>query len=340
MKICALIVTYNDRFNLLNQVIESLLDLEINKIIVVDNNSNENSKNKIIQLEKRISNKLKVISLTENTGSAGGYAAGLKKFYEDNSCDFVWLLDDDNVPEKKSVEELKFFWSNLNKPNKETSIALLSYRVNREIYKKAIIDGDQNLTVGKINGFLGFNAIASFQKLIKSNIQRDKVTNKNLIKTHGNVSAAYYGGLFFHKDLLNNIGYPLNDFFVYSDDIEFTSRITRKGGEIILLLNSRLKDIDDSWAATEKKIPLLNLPVPADHNKERLYYQIRNRIYFEKYFWSSNSFLYSINKIIYLSFLKIVFLMNDLPLKKIIEKAVTDGLNDNLGKKEKSYFEL
>ncbi|MEM4965125.1 MAG: hypothetical protein QXT13_13345 [Pyrobaculum sp.] len=54
-----------------------------------------------------------------------------------------------------------------------------------------------------------------------------------------------YGGMFFHKKLIDTIGYLDERFYVYDDDIEWTYRITHKGGAIYLVLSSIVLDIDD-----------------------------------------------------------------------------------------------
>ena len=54
----------------------------------------------VIQNQER----LKVIYLDENTGSAGGYKLGLEEAYKCNECEFIWLLDDDNKPQKDSLK--------------------------------------------------------------------------------------------------------------------------------------------------------------------------------------------------------------------------------------------
>jgi hypothetical protein len=69
--ICAVIVTYGDRFHLLKQVIDACFREGVNKVIVVDNASVENNRNQLKEFEKENSDKLKVIYLNENTGSTG-----------------------------------------------------------------------------------------------------------------------------------------------------------------------------------------------------------------------------------------------------------------------------
>ena len=47
MKVISVIVTYADRFNLLKQVLDSCLISDVSKIIIVDNNSDKNSREKL-----------------------------------------------------------------------------------------------------------------------------------------------------------------------------------------------------------------------------------------------------------------------------------------------------
>ena len=70
-------------------------------------------------MENEISDKLRVIYLKENVGSAGGYKRGLKEAYLDKDCEFIWLLDDDNKPQESSLNTLIDFWNNLEQKDKK-----------------------------------------------------------------------------------------------------------------------------------------------------------------------------------------------------------------------------
>ncbi|WP_224055060.1 glycosyltransferase [Celerinatantimonas diazotrophica] len=60
---CAVIVTYSNRFGLLKQVIKSCIENEISTIIVVDNNSTSESKEQLVLFEQKYSKVLQVIYL-------------------------------------------------------------------------------------------------------------------------------------------------------------------------------------------------------------------------------------------------------------------------------------
>lgn len=333
MKVCSVIVTYGDRFHLLKQVIDACLREGIDKIIVVDNASVENSRKQLQELEKKL-DKLEVIYFDENKGSAGGYKAGLKRAYECEECEYIWLLDDDNEPQKNSLRVLKGFWKKYENDNKEENLCLLSYRPDRVAYKEAIMTQNPNLVLGRKNSFLGFHIIdlpIKVARVIKRKIGIKTFKENPNIKS-GQVSVAPYGGMFFHKKLIDKIGYPKEEYFVYADDHEWSYRITKNGGKIILLLDSLVEDIDTSWnIKSSTQIPFINyLFYGTDF---RVYYAIRNRTYFEINSLVNNRLIYFINKFLFVNILISInfFSRKSKDRMKIIKSAVTDSKNKKLG---------
>jgi len=135
VRVCSVIVTYADRFHLLEQVINACYKEGVDKIIVVDNASEQNSRDKLKEYESKNRDILKVVYLDENIGPAGGYKRGLQEAYKCDECEFIWLLDDDNMPQKDSLKVLKEFWDNLEQQDKKEKVSLLSYRPDRQRYK-------------------------------------------------------------------------------------------------------------------------------------------------------------------------------------------------------------
>ncbi|MDK2861142.1 MAG: hypothetical protein PWQ37_3063 [Candidatus Petromonas sp.] len=120
-KVCVVTVTYGNRFHLLKQVIDAALNEGVYKIIVVDNNSEVESRNKLMEYEKLLNGKIKVLYLDDNYGSAGGFKKGLEEAYNDSECEFIWLLDDDNYPMNGSLKNLLDFWHSLKIENRHLS---------------------------------------------------------------------------------------------------------------------------------------------------------------------------------------------------------------------------
>jgi GT2 family glycosyltransferase len=328
LKVCAVIVTYGDRFHLLKQVIDACFREGVDKVIVVDNASVENSRNQLKEFESKNKDKLKVIYLNENTGSAGGFKRGLETTYHDPECEFIWLLDDDNEPQKDSLKVLKEYWNSLEDENKEEKTALLSYRPDRIQYKEAIMTNNPNLVLGRKNSFLGFHVIDLPKKIVRV-IKRKlglSTFRENPNIKNGKVAVAPYGGMFFHKNLINTIGYPKEEFFVYADDHEWSYRIIKNGGKIYLLLDSLIEDIDTSWNVSKNK---RSFQIIAEGNNFRMYYGVRNRVFFEKTNLVSNKLIYKLNMFIFGFLVK----WNDKTGKnyKIFKKAVYDGIKGRLG---------
>lgn len=334
MRICAVVVTYGNRYHLLDRVIEALLQVKVSKIVVVDNNSHNESRSQLRAKELDLKELLTVIYLSENTGSAGGYKVGLEFVRTCKDCEFVWLLDDDNIPYARALEVLITFWNNFDLPRKEERLCLLSYREQSPAYKELARRDSLSIEpiIGSNNAVLGLNFLHAFStrkhlKLFLGEFKEHEIVMK---KNFGKVPVAPYGGMFFNKVLLDSIGYPDDRLFLYGDDYEYSHRIIKHSGEIILLLDSRMKDIDVS----ENKGMAVD-----ERNLFRLYYSNRNHVYFQKSL-SSNRLVFAINYLIYLLFLRVkktfvvLFKKTDPRKISVLLYAIKDGVHGKLGKRE------
>ncbi|NPA53713.1 MAG: glycosyltransferase [Aquificae bacterium] len=328
--ICIITVTYGDRFPFLKKVLDRVLNENVKKIIVVDNNSSKDSKEKLKEYIKNKEEKIKILSLEENLGSAGGFKKGLEIAKNCKECDFILLLDDDNLPEKgifdkifNKIENLDFSF------NKD---ALWMYRTDRENFIAYIKKNNPSGMLPDKNGFLGMHFITIFGKIIellKAKIFKNKPLEIN--KNYGFIYAAPYGGLFFHKSLLDKIGFPREEFFVYVDDYEWTYRIKKNGGKIVALLDLKIEDIDKSWHIKRKGKSFFSKILNTDDYK-RVYYTIRNRIVFEQENFVKNRFIYNINKFLFLLALRLYKNKNNEKQYKIVLKAIEDGYKRRLGR--------
>jgi GT2 family glycosyltransferase len=147
----------------------------------------------------------------------------------------------------------------------------------------------------------------------------------------GKVSVAPYGGMFFHKNLIDSIGYPNEEFYLYADDHEWSYRITKNSGDIYLVLDSLVDDIDTSWHVKSSFIPFINyLYYGTDF---RVYYAVRNRVKFEINDLLMNKTSYLINKYLLLLILKFFSVLKSPNKYKIVKKAIFDADNVKLGKR-------
>jgi GT2 family glycosyltransferase len=331
MKVCAVIVTYGERFHLLKQVMDACYKEGVSKIIVVDNNSSKNSKIELKKYENEHKDRLKVIYLNENTGSAGGYKRGLQEAYNDSECEFIWLLDDDNMPQKDSLKVLENFWNDLNQEDKNEKVALLSYRPDRQRYKISMQNNNPIMLLGIDNTFMDFHIKYLFSKIFRHlNLKLKKTLQEKIIDNidddidTGTIPLAPYGGMYFHKNLINTIGYPDEKFFVYADDHEWSYRITINNGKILLILKSELEDLEKSWNLDSSTNRPFNkfLYLGSDF---QAYYATRNNLIFERRKITS-SLVYNINKVIYMTMMRIFVNKTNIERYKIIKKAINDSI--------------
>ena len=210
-----------------------------------------------------------------NTGSAAGFKAGIKYAHRIICTDFVWLLDDDNLPERSSISSLLQEYENLGS---DANNAFLSMRSDRNQLKKAILE--QKSIKLRPNTFLGFSL--SKKLSTKNNINNSEnnvciedVSNYSCV----NVDYAPYGGFFFHKSWIPRIGFPNEEYFIYSDDHEYTNRVVRMGGKIWLTPRSLVEDLECSY---RYRAGVKNVYSDLDYPSDRAFFEIRNKINFEK----------------------------------------------------------
>ncbi|MDR1798751.1 MAG: glycosyltransferase, partial [Bifidobacteriaceae bacterium] len=96
MKVVALLVAYNRR-DLMLQTLDALAaqTRPVDAILVVDNASTDGSG----AAARSHRSHPEVLTLSRNTGGAGGFAAGLAHAAFSLAAGAVWLMDDDTAPE-------------------------------------------------------------------------------------------------------------------------------------------------------------------------------------------------------------------------------------------------
>lgn len=326
MKVCGVIVTYGDRIHLLSQVIDSLCKEMINEIVLIDNGSS--IPKKLEELRQTSFPNLIIHRFEENTGTAKSFKKGIELATNTN-CEFIWLLDDDTIAEAGSLQHLIHTWQSLYKKGNEKDLALCSYRKDRPNFAKAVTDEDANAILPLKNNFAGFHLKTFLSKIAERIFSEPKTDtqSKELVR----INAASYGGLFFHKKLIEKIGLPDESYFLYVDDFDFSFRITKNNGQILLVTKSILRDLESSFYLPAKKKLLYHSALDAGRDSSA-YYAIRNTIYFSKKNLISNKVMYSINRS---SFLLLMNLLGSLRGKltrlKTIRKAIRDGESGDLG---------
>ncbi|MEZ9487487.1 glycosyltransferase [Vibrio breoganii] len=104
-------------------------------------------------------------------------------------------------------------------------------------------------------------------------------SDTNFIENYKSVNNWMFVGFCVKRDLVNKVGLPVSDYFIYHDDSEYAERIIRYGYEIIKVKNSIIEHGDLSqrefW---HKEILGLKLSHPS-MSEWKLYYYLRNDIH-------------------------------------------------------------
>lgn len=192
-KVAAIVVTYN-RKEMLKECLEALLqqDYACCEIIVVDNASTDGTEAFISEYIQN--GKIHYKNTGANLGGAGGFNFGMKVAYE-VGCDYMWLMDDDCIVQKDSLSKL----------------ILASHDI-------------------KDYGFLSSKVLWKDGSICKMNIQKSSIKNKisDWETDRQRIIMATFVSFFVKTKIVEEVGLPIKEFFIWADDIEYSRRISRK----------------------------------------------------------------------------------------------------------------
>jgi len=310
--VVAVTVTYGDRFASLQTVSKCVLpNARVARWVIVANGVKPSLARQIEGLDKKII----LYSLPTNAGSAPAYAAGIEVAI-DWGADWVWLLDDDNLPAAATLERLLAAHAVLSRDGDPTAIAVCGYRAH--IHGPLLRDGAR-----AASSFLGFHVRIFMQRLCR----RRRAQPSTPPQFHA-VSLAPYGGLLLPKALIARVGLPDPRFVLYADDTEYSDRIVRRGGKLFVVREALIDDLLPSWLEGHGSLRAwLDEPDSA-----RAYYGARNEAWFDWHRLTRNRWLYRLNRAIY--FMAWWLLSRREPRRTrfaLLRDAVHAGEGDKLG---------
>lgn len=188
--VLAIVVTYN-RLDLLKECLARLRNLNECDVLVVDNASTDGTKEYLYDFE----NKKQVIYINtgENIGGAGGFNVGLKKGTE-LGYKYLWIMDDDTYVQPDTLDNLLAAASELN----------------------------DNF------GWLSSIALWKDNTLCNMNIQKTGIREKITYSDQKMIPAimATFVSFFVKSETVKKYGLPIKEFFIWSDDLEYSRRIS------------------------------------------------------------------------------------------------------------------
>ena len=273
---------------------------KIEKIIIVDNCSTDGT---IDFLKKWLDSKTnfdkEVVYLSENTGGAGGFGAGMEHALNlvnsmQLKTDWILVSDDDAFPNDDAIEKMIAYYQKQEVEKQNEIVALSSAVVNH----------------GQIH--------ESHRSRIEKDFFRIRFVgvDKKYYNTDGfEIDLFSYVGTMIKVSALKNVGTTLRDLFIYGDDNEHSLRLG-KIGKLVCVPASVF--VHDTPGVETRKIGW--------HN----YYNRRNQLYILKEYFPLR---YFINRFFKRYILDISILSkNTSEEKKLFKTAQMDALKNKLGK--------
>jgi rhamnopyranosyl-N-acetylglucosaminyl-diphospho-decaprenol beta-1,3/1,4-galactofuranosyltransferase len=211
MKTCGIVLTYNRKFLLL-QNIKSLQaqTRKLDLIIVIDNNSTDNTR--LFLADNNVLDSISYVYLNENIGSAGGFSLGIQKALS-LGYDWVLLMDDDGRPQ-----------------NNECFKKLFDYIEQKNI------SPDQPFFINSL--VVCDNTNLSFPLAKKIRTIKDANTSKYCIDGIIMNYASPFNGTLISKGLIHKIGLPNEKFYVKYVENDYKARAAKNKVPIITICSS------------------------------------------------------------------------------------------------------
>ncbi len=195
--VVAVIVTYN-RLELLKQAIGSVKQqtYPLKHIIVINNGSTDDT---AAWLNTQPG--LNCLHTEKNSGASGGFYAGIK-MAADLGTPWIWVMDDDTICEEAALERL--------------------------VVKASVIGSNLGFIGSRCNWCNGephLMNVPDIKPRFQKNLAFNYYDQHDLYLT----TSSSWVSLLLNAEAVKAVGLPYKDFFFWSDDLEYTQRITRHG---------------------------------------------------------------------------------------------------------------
>ena len=281
------VVTYN-RLKLLDECLDHIKRQTVpaEKVVVVDNGSSDGTK-EFLDDNYSGDDKFIIIHEKENLGGAGGFHRGIETAVKED-INWIFIIDDDAIIDFDCMEKM----NPIAKENKTRAYACMVMRDNK-------VD-------------------ISHRKNLKEDIPKEKYECKEF-----KCDLASFCGLMLERTLVEEIGFPLKEYFIWFDDSEYSMRI-RKKTDIIVCSEAKLnhKTGNDKTAKKELfswKSYYGNRNSVDAYRRHHLYYLMLRQIV-------------AILKSIHNCNLNIRSNSEYIKKKEMLQTALKDGLKGKLGK--------
>lgn len=294
MTATAVIVTFN-RLDILKKTLKAYFDMEkkFDNMIIVENHSNDGTAEFLKEFAVAHEN-VYVEYLSENVGGAGGFSRGIELALEKTGNDWIFVADDDAIPESDMLKELERGYAACE--DKEELSAICTGVINNKKYD-----------------------IAHRWIYQKTWLHLKVITREEDFSAPFYCDGCTFVGLMVKTQVVRTIGLPNEQMFIYHDDTEYSFRI-RKEGKILCIPTARI--VHDLCKSQKAKMDWRN------------YYAARNELYFLKKYYPPRYYRYRkfAFYIKHVSLFSKFFDHGSKEHRAMYRAAISDGKHGKLGK--------
>jgi GT2 family glycosyltransferase len=217
MTLCAVVVTYN-RLHQLQITLPALLAEDVEHIVIVNNASTDDTG---AWLARQGSDRVRVLTLPNNTGGAGGFEAGMAYARDTLHPDWVVLMDDDARPQPGALVTFRSETQSL-----ESEFPNLGVVVGAVFYPNGTLC---EMNRPSRNPFWNLGLFA--KTLVKGTRSGFHLKDADFAADAPAlaIDVASFVGYFVHRRAWDRSGLPEGGLFIYGDDVLYSLRLRRAG---------------------------------------------------------------------------------------------------------------
>lgn len=320
VKVTVVTVVYGSRWSLLRQVAEACLaDKKVTTFLIVDNGCSDS----ILMDEYAAAHTGRVVILRQekNIGYSGAINKGLTHARK-TDCDYVFILDDDSVPEDGAISH---FMENLRLLEGQ-KVILVGNRIdvpgNKDIFTTRPLH--DNPPRGTLFEVFSLKKCSNLYRLILGIKPRSGYPFLPIVPTEAFVT----GGTFLPIDVVRNVDVPDASMTIYGEDLDYAWRIRRSGYQSYACARPIIRDIDMTFPNYGDHIFGL---FSANTPEYKVYYRMRNAVVISKRHSDQSTFALSANVFVWflgvsmIGLIKVGFTKIYLSRVKLIAKALYTG---------------
>jgi len=222
-RISAVVVTYN-RLELLRELLERLDTIaELDEILVIDNASTDGTSQWLADLsgdedDEHRARPVLARTLATNRGGAGGFHDGLEWAME-RGADLAWLMDDDGLPDRDCLPRL-------------LDLDRLDQRGGFDFWGPVVVDRDAPERL-----------VFPIRLPGGTKVVRDLADVRAAATGTGRLEGIVipFNGVLVTRELVDRIGLPREEYFIWGDDHEYRLRAEAAGARIATVVDAQVK---------------------------------------------------------------------------------------------------